>query len=340
MNKPGDYYYFPGMHLRDLIFMAGNLKQDAYMASAEIGRYTIKKEGLQFDRIQANLNNLLVNGSEADNPALQAKDRVSIQGLPNWEFKNYIEIGGEVKYPGQYTFEPNERLSSVLSRAGGYTDKSFLPGAIFTRRSVKEIQQKSLAEQVNQLEKAILQESISPTSATTQDMQNFQEAVASRKALLDNLRRTKASGRMIIKLASLSELKEGRYDFILEPQDTLKIPPIPSTVTVMGEVYNQTSMIYVPGKTVKYYLDQTGGLTMNADADSIFVIRTDGSVVSRRQNRGFLLRNFYQTEIERGDTILVPKDIARFSWLNTTKDLTEILFKIASTTGITITAFK
>jgi protein involved in polysaccharide export with SLBB domain len=197
-----------------------------------------------------------------------------------------------------------------------------------------------LAEQVNQLEKAILQESISPTSATTQDMQNFQEAVASRKALLDNLRRTKASGRMIIKLASLSELKEGRYDFILEPQDTLKIPPIPSTVTVMGEVYNQTSMIYVPGKTVKYYLDQTGGLTMNADADSIFVIRTDGSVVSRRQNRGFLLRNFYQTEIERGDTILVPKDIARFSWLNTTKDLTEILFKIASTTGITITAFK
>jgi hypothetical protein len=63
-------------------------------------------------------------------------------------------------------------------------------------------------------------------------------------------------------------------------------------------------------------------------------------VISKRQNRGFLLRNFYQTEIERGDSILVPKDISQFSWLNTTKDLTEILFKIASTTGITITALK
>ncbi len=83
-----------------------------------------------------------------------------------------------------------------------------------------------------------------------------------------------------------------------------------------------------------------GGPTINADTGSIFIVKADGSVISRQQNRGFLLKNFYQVRIDRGDTILVPKDFSRFSWLATTKDITEILFKIASTTGITITALK
>jgi protein involved in polysaccharide export with SLBB domain len=111
-------------------------------------------------------------------------------------------------------------------------------------------------------------------------------------------------------------------------------------VTILGEVYNPTSVVFVSDKSVQYYLDQTGGPTINADTESIFVIRSDGSVVSKRQNRGFLLRGFSQMKIEHSNTILVPKDITRFSWLNTTKDITEILFKIASTTGITITAFR
>ncbi len=138
----------------------------------------------------------------------------------------------------------------------------------------------------------------------------------------------------------MDSFQHSRFDIPLEPQDALNIPPTPSVVTVMGEVYNPTSIVFYPGKTVSYYLDMAGGPTSNADTDSIFIVKSDGSVVSRKQHRGFLLKNFYQTKIETGDAILVPKDISQFSWLATTKDLTEILFKIASTTGITITAFK
>ena len=145
---------------------------------------------------------------------------------------------------------------------------------------------------------------------------------------------------MVIKLEKLKDFKNTSYDITLEPNDRITIPATPSSVTVMGEVYNPTSMVFVDGKDIQHYLGMAGGPTVNADVDSIFVVKADGSVISRQQNRGFLLRNFYQTEVERGDTILVPKDISRFSWLQTTKDITDILFKIASTTGITIQAFK
>lgn len=339
VNKPGDYYFFEGMRLRDLIYMAGNLKQEAYLANAEIARYIVKTDELKFDRIQVNLKDVF-SGNEKMNPLLMPKDRILIQGIPNWYLQNFITLTGEVKFPGKYSFASNETLSSVLARAGGFTDRAFLPGAVFTRDSVRVIQEKSLKEQISRLEEALLQESAKPPSVGSSDYQNWAEASAARMSLLKNLKEVKPSGRMVIQIADLKQFKGDRYDITLEPKDTLNIPPIPSTVTIIGEVYNPTSMVFIGGKTVKYYLEKAGGTTINADNESIFVIRADGTVVSRRQNRGFLLRNFYQTEVERGDTILVPKDITRFSWLNATKDITEILFKIASTTGITITAFK
>jgi len=340
VNKPGQYFYFEGMTLRDLVFMAGNLTEDAYQANAEIARYDVEANELKFRRIQVDLKQAISNPDSDMNPKLQPKDRVLIQGLPNWELENFIQLLGEVKFPGNYSFSHKERLSSVLERAGGFTDRAFLKGSIFTRKSVKAIQEKNLKEQIQRLQEAVLQESLKGTQVSGEDARSMEEAIVARRSLLKSLESSEVTGRMVIEIGWLKEFRGSKFDIALEPGDVLSIPPIPSVVTVTGEVFNPTSLVFVSGKDVQYYLDQVGGPTMNADTDSILVIRSDGSVTSRRQNRGFLLRNFYQMEVFRGDTILVPKDISRFSWLATTKDLTEILFKIASTTGITITAFK
>lgn len=341
VNRPGEYVYFSGMTLQDLIFMAGNLTQDAYKASAEIARFQLLENEMKADRIQVDLREVL-SANPSANPKLEPKDRVSVYGLPNFEVSNYIDLEGEVQFPGRYSFLPGERLSSILKRAGGFTSKAFLEGAVFTRSSVKELQQQSLKEQITRLEEAILYEAINPGdgSASSQAMANQNEAIAARRALLRNLESAQATGRMILELEELDDFKGSRQDITLEGGDRLVVPLIPSVVNVMGEVFNQTSVVFVKGETVEYYLSRAGGITQNGDESSIFIIRANGSVVSKQQNRGFLLRDFMRTRIERGDTILVPKDISRFSWLATTKDITEILFKIASTTGITITAFK
>lgn len=340
VNRPGTYFYFDGMTLKDLIFMAGNVTQDAYLGNVEIARYKVESDQLKLDRIQKNLSETLKGSPEA-NPALAPKDRVFVQGMSNWQMKNYVEVAGEVNFPGKYPYLPGERLSSVIERAGGFSKKAFLPGAVFTRVSVREIQQRSLKQQIAQLEESILQEQVRPREgAKADDLKDMQEASVARRTMLRNLQEAEVTGRMVIKLTELKSFRGSKYDIQLEPDDKLTVPPIPSAVTVMGEVYNPTSIVYNDGQDVQYYLDMAGGPNVNADTDSIFVVRADGSVVSHQQNRGFLLKNFYQMEVERGDTILVPKDISRFSWLATTKDITDILFKIASTTGITIQAFK
>ncbi len=340
VNKPGNFIYFKGMKLRDLIYVAGNITQDAYLANAEIARYIVVGDDLKLERIQVNLRETL-NGNASQNPELKPRDKVFVMSLPNWKLENFVSLTGEVRYPGQYPFLPGEKLSSVIERAGGYTNKAFLKGAFFTRKSVQDLQRKALKEQISQLEEAVLQETVRPSQyLSADDLKANQEAIIARKGLLTKLQSAEVTGRMVIKLDSLDRFRDSEFNIPLEARDTLDIPEIPSVVTIMGEVYSPSSMVYVEGQTVQYYLSQAGGATVNADTESIFVIRANGSVVSKRQNRGFLLRNFYQTEIERGDAILVPKDITRFSWLNTTKDITEILFKIASTTGITITALK
>ena len=340
VNRPGKYFFFDGMTLRDLILMAGNVTQDAYLGNIEVARYSPQIDKLDIKRIRKNLGEVL-KGSAESNLKLQAKDRVFVQGIANWEMQNIAEVQGEVQFPGKYTYLPGERLSSILERAGGYTKKAFLKGAVFTRASVKEIQARALQQQIAQLEEAVLQEQVSPSENTkSEDIKDMQQAAIARRTMLRNLQEAEVTGRMVIKLEDLKDLKNSGYDIQLEPNDRLIVPPTPSSVTVMGEVYNPTSMIYIDGKDLQHYLSKSGGPTVNADVDSIFVVKADGSVVSRQQNRGFLLRNFYQTEVDRGDTILVPKDISRFSWLSTTKDITDILFKIASTTGITIQAFR
>lgn len=339
VNRPGEYFYFPGMTLKDLVFMAGNLTMDAYRANAEIARYTVTSEGLDFNRLKVDLQQALSTAN--NNPKLQPKDRVFVRGLPQWELENFITLTGEVQFPGRYSYFGKERLSNVIERAGGFTDTAFLKGAVFTRRSVKELQKQSLDDQIAHLEKSILQEQINPSELASQtDRQMSNEAQAARESLLDNLKEAKVTGRMVINIQKLSKFKGSKHDIRLKPGDALHIPDMPSVVNVMGEVYSATSFVFESDQDVKHYLRMAGGPTINADTDSIFVIKADGRVVSRRQDRGFLLRNFYQYEIERGDTVLVPKDISQFSWLQTTKDLTDIIFKIATTTGITIQAFK
>ena len=40
-------------------------------------------------------------------------------------------------YPGEYLISPNETLSSVLNKAGGFTNEAFIEAALFTRESIK-----------------------------------------------------------------------------------------------------------------------------------------------------------------------------------------------------------
>jgi protein involved in polysaccharide export with SLBB domain len=112
----------------------------------------------------------------------------------------------------------------------------------------------------------------------------------------------------------------------LEDGDRLFIPQQPSMVTVFGTVFNESSFVYRPEKDIGDYLAQAGGPRKEADKGSIYVLRADGSVVSRQQS-GFLFSSLNGMAVMPGDTIVVPEDFQRTTWTKDLRDWTQIFYQ-------------
>ena len=125
----------------------------------------------------------------------------------------------------------------------------------------------------------------------------------------------------------------------LEDGDRIHVPPVPGFVSASGSVNNENALIYKPGKTVGDVL-RTAGLTEDADVDQAFVLRADGSIVSRRDRSGLFGGSFESLPVMPGDTLVVPAQLdreSRYSFITrAVKDWTQVLANL----GLSIAAFK
>ncbi|MDI6704416.1 MAG: SLBB domain-containing protein [bacterium] len=345
VNKPGDYRLTEGMRVSDLIFQAGSLMKNAYLREAELIRRTVTQEGMETKKISINLEKAL-QGDPTQNLLLEDYDYLVIRQIPELDFERIVNISGEVMFPGSYLIEKGDTLSSLIERSGGYTKRAYLRGAVFTRESVRILQEKRINDLIKEMEEEILtEESYLATSTLSPDeLKRRQQSLASRRGLIAKLKAAQVEGRLVIGLLPLKKLKGSKYDIELEKGDSLFIPERPNEVTVMGEVYNPTSLIYEEGKNVKHYLKMVGGVTRDADKDQIFVIRADGSVISRTQRRylwplRLFSDRFMETRLYPGDTILVSKKITEGKGWERIKESVHLLYQIAVSAGVIKTLF-
>jgi protein involved in polysaccharide export with SLBB domain len=162
------------------------------------------------------------------------------------------------------------------------------------------------------------------------------------KDLIDKLKTVKASGRMVISLDQPETLKKTPYDIELVDGDSLFVPSNPQTVQILGAVFNQTAFVYNKEKSIESYVNLAGGYTESADKKRLYVFKADGTAVKPEGGGLFLFGDdTYQTgkDLEPGDTIVVPEKLERIAWLREIKDITQILYQIAVTTGVIIVAF-
>jgi len=344
---PNEYRLVPGMKVRDLIDVAGGLQKNAYLRTAEITRRHISQEGMVTEKIEVNLERALA-GDPNHNLPLHDYDHIVVRPIPHLAFGLSATIQGEVRFPGTYPIRKGETLSSLIERAGGYTDEAYLRGAVFTRESAKAVQRRRLEELIRQIEESMLsgaQERMAG-ALDAEAAQTEQAALETRKTLLARLRAAEVTGRVVVRLDPLEESKGSRYDIELEDGDALTVPQMPGVVHVVGEVFNATSLLYEDDGTVSYYLNRVGGMTKDADKKQVSVIKADGTVVSMEQgNRGKLLfwdtqtnswsfGGFMSRRMEPGDTIVVPRKIDKYLRLRMTKDITQIIFQIAVAAGV------
>jgi protein involved in polysaccharide export with SLBB domain len=115
-------------------------------------------------------------------------------------------------------------------------------------------------------------------------------------------------------------------------------------VNVLGRVYNPTAVVYNPSQdTAGYYLRKVGGPTEDADKKHIFVVKSDGSVMTKETaGEGlwfFGQDDFLNTRVGPGDAIVVPEKLVFTRLMKDVKDITQILFQIAVSAGVVIAAF-
>lgn len=331
LANPGEYGIVPGItRIKDIISLSGGLLTFTSNQS-EITRLKVTQSGPLVERFNIDPFKAMEGLSDHNIP-LEINDYIFIKSVPEWELYRSANISGEVKFPGSYIIKKGERLSSLIERAGGFTDRAYLKGALFTRESVRILQQNSLNEAVDRLEQTILSQTASSveTAISGEAAEQKRAAIGQRRELLSKLRAAKAEGRLTIKIDAPEKLKGTNVDIELEDKDMLYIPSQPSSVTIIGAVFNQNSFLYDPKGDVSSYIKLAGGATREADEKSIFILKVDGTAVSKRQE-GW---GFMRIKIEPGDTIVVPHEYEKIAWMREIRDLTQVLYQIAITTGV------
>jgi len=345
--NPGKYDFHPGMTVRDLVSAAGSPKRNALLDMAELSRVEVASDKATSSRMQIDLGKA-INGDPAHNIALKSDDVLIVRGIVGWadSTDKFVRLKGEVQYPGVYSVGRGEKLSSVIARAGGFTDKAYLRGAKFTRRSVQKEQQKRMDEIIVKTEKEIIQKqaALASIASSKEELDATKAALEGLQKDLDRMKTLKAEGRVVIRLAQINELKKSSYDLEMEGGDILEIPTRANVVNVLGQVYNPTAFVYLPeNSSVESYLNKAGGATNDAEASEMFIIKADGTVFSRQQAsfgikwsddaKQWTLGSFMSSYLEPGDTLVVPQKLERTAWLRDIKDITTIMSQIALTAG-------
>ncbi|MBT8230949.1 MAG: SLBB domain-containing protein, partial [Bacteroidia bacterium] len=135
VNRPGEYQYGQDMTIRDLLVLAGGFKMAASTNNIEISRVIIRNnqptqtvvDKLEVDR---SYNVIGFEGGYL----LEPFDNIAVRYINEFELQQRVFLEGEVKFPGPYAIsKKNERISSVINRAGGLSQEAFPAGATLDR---------------------------------------------------------------------------------------------------------------------------------------------------------------------------------------------------------------
>lgn len=316
------------------------LRNEVRSNSAEINWDYAVIERLNFDDLSTvlipfNLNRAILADDLENNLALQPGDIITIFSkddirVPLAKQTKYVRLEGEFVAAGVYQVNPGETLRELVQRVGGFTPNAYLFGSEFTRESTRVEQQKRLDDFLDRMEmeaqRAAVERGVSIVDPRDVEVAKVEAAAQTR--LLARLRAVKATGRIVLELPSEGAGMKSLPAMMLEDGDRLYVPPRPSTVAVYGSVYNQNAYIYRSGKRLGDYLAQAGGPTRDADRGSIYLVKADGTVISKRQSNS-IFGNFDGQKIVPGDAVVVPEDFDKFSWTRELKDWTQIFYQFA-----------
>ena len=298
--RPGEYPLSEGMSAADLLRLAGGFKRGAYQDKADLSSYAVVEgDHVELEHRTVAIGRALAGEADTD-VRLKPGDVLTIGQIGGWnDIGGAVTVTGEVMHPGRYGIRQNERLSSVLKRAGGFSPLAYPYGAVLERAQVREFEARNRDEMVARLQEQGL------TGARVESTASARQ----RQQLIDRIKQIPPSGRLLIHItAPIEKWENTAVDVEVRPGDSLIIPKTPNFVMVAGQVYNPAGITFSKGKNAHWYLKQAGGPTSAANKKDIFVVRANGTVVGRSSGEWWT-GNVGSTVLQPGDTIYVPDKV-------------------------------
>ncbi|MEN5086582.1 SLBB domain-containing protein [Sphingobacterium faecium] len=338
VRLPGDFPFASNATLGDLIQKAGGLNESAKNARIEIAR-RLKNRDVSDPSSSQTIQVDIKDGIVSDlNIELQPYDVITVLGDAGFRTQRQVKIEGEVLFPGIYTISrEDERISDIIKRAGGLTSYAYTEGASLKRTGVSKLKAEEKKEK-ERLKKEMRRDSVDEleeedefdkeTTAVNANAKNSALAKVSQQQGVST-KEIEPSDLVGIELNKILADPYQRGDLLVLDGDIITVPKELETVKVMGEVLNPNNVVYVKGKSLKYYVNQAGGFTDNALKKRVFVQYANGSVKGK---------DGAYPEVKPGAEIVVPKrapreKISSQAWIG-------IGTGIASTLAIIISLFR
>ena len=323
---PGTYPLPVNGTVKDLVVAAGGVIESAYLQRADLTRSSVNIDEGNFENnaltnteaYKENLHvNLLqaLNDNPADNIVLKSKDRINVHKIPAWSENQTIELKGEFVFPGVYAFQRGETLAELIERAGGLTEYAHIPGSVFTRESLKKLEEKNIAKVAEHLRLDLASKSLTENSNVT---------YAESQQIIADISQLNPVGRLVIELDKV--LEDNDYKIALENGDSLYIPPLKNSVNVIGQVQVTSSHIYQKHLEAFDYIAASGGIKKRADEERIYVVAANGSIKVLNNSSWFTSP---EASIKPGDTIVVPLNSDYTSNIDLWATATQLLYSSA-----------
>lgn len=277
VQRPGEYDYSDDLSLKELIVKAGGLNEAASQSYIELARRRNYAEAAEMSEeivklYQFDIDRELNIDAEGEAFALQPFDYIYVRKAPSYFEQRTVSISGEVRYPGNYSISSkNERISDLITRAGGFTQNAFIKGSRMQRAN----RQAAISRE------AIQHNTNDSLLAKAEDQLNNEQ--------------------LELRMEEIIKQPGSVYDYILKDGDRIIIPEESQEVRISGEVLNPIGLAYENGRNMKYYINRSGGFSERAQKGKVFVIYSDGTT---QVTRNYLWHNY--PPLQPGCQIIIP----------------------------------
>ncbi len=356
VNNPGIFPFSKNITLSDLILLAGGFKENATSNRIEINRRLSSNELnenniseiLTFD-LDKNLNN--------NSTIIEPFDQIIVRKNPNFYTQQYARVEGEVMYPGKYAISSkNERISDLINRSGGFKNMAYLKGATLIRltefaelqsdlnKKIKSLN--DLKNKVSNKEGTLTESELLLIERLDKDLKNIDtnknenqilSSYAKSERINEILKKNSVDGDIPISkseaigidLMSIVNSPGSKSDLLLKEGDVIIVPKKLETVRLRGELLYPTTVRFVSNKSLKYYINSSGGFDNKAKRSGTYIVYANGDVARTKK---FLFFNIYP-KAEPGSEVIVPKKsiknpIAANQLLNFTTGLATLILAI------------